>query len=84
MTDWSKSGIIRTKPVFEGHASNVSAVALHPELPLILTGSEDGTVRLWHPNTYILESTLNYGLEPIWTIACLRGSNNVAVGYDEG
>ncbi|ODM95916.1 Coatomer subunit beta' [Orchesella cincta] len=68
----------------EGHASNVSAVAFHPELPVILTGSEDGTVRLWHANTYRLENTLNYGLERVWTIACLKGSNNVAVGYDEG
>lgn len=68
----------------EGHASNVSAVSFHPELPIILTGSEDGTVRLWHANTYRLESTLNYGLERVWTINCLRGSNNVAIGYDEG
>lgn len=43
-----------------------------------------GTVRIWHANTYRLESTLNYGLERVWTIACQRGSNNVAVGYDEG
>jgi len=68
----------------EGHASNVSAVGFHPELPIILTGSEDGTVRLWHANTYRLESTLNYGLERVWTIACLKGSNNVGIGYDEG
>ena len=26
----------------EGHAQNVSAVSFHPELPIILTGSEDG------------------------------------------
>jgi len=26
----------------EGHAQNVAAVAFHPELPIILTGSEDG------------------------------------------
>ena len=31
-----------------------------------------------------LESTLNYGLERVWTIACSRGSNDVALGYDEG
>lgn len=43
-----------------------------------------GTVRIWHANTYRLESTLNYGLERVWTIACQRGSNNVALGYDEG
>jgi len=26
----------------EGHAQNVAAVAFHPELPIIMTGSEDG------------------------------------------
>ena len=59
-------------------------VTFHPELPIILTGSEDGTVRIWHANTYRLENTLNYGLERVWTITCLKGSNNVALGYDEG
>lgn len=29
----------------EGHAQNISSVAFHPELPILLTGSEDGTVR---------------------------------------
>lgn len=43
-----------------------------------------GTVRIWHANTYRLESTLNYGLERVWAIACQKGSNNVALGYDEG
>lgn len=68
----------------EGHAQNVSAVSYHPELPIIMTGSEDGTVRIWHLNTYRLENTLNYGLERVWTICCLKGSNSVALGYDEG
>jgi coatomer subunit beta' len=49
-----------------------------------MTGSEDGTIKLWHSNTYRLDSTLNYGLERVWTICCLKGSNNVAIGYDEG
>jgi len=49
-----------------------------------MTGSEDGTVKIWHANTYRLENTLNYGLERVWSIGCLRGSNNVALGYDEG
>ncbi|KAL0277835.1 UNVERIFIED_CONTAM: hypothetical protein PYX00_004979 [Menopon gallinae] len=68
----------------EGHAQNVTAVCFHPELPIMLTGSEDGTIRIWHAGTYRLESSLNYGLERVWTIACLRGSNNVTIGYDEG
>ncbi|CAF1122888.1 unnamed protein product [Didymodactylos carnosus] len=68
----------------EGHTQNVGCVAFHRELPIILSGSEDGTVKLWHSNTYRLESTLNYGMERCWTISCLKGSNNVALGYDEG
>nr|CAG4648502.1 EOG090X01FO [Polyphemus pediculus] len=68
----------------EGHAQNISSVAFHPELPILLTGSEDGTVKVWHSNTYRLETTLNYGLERVWTISCLPGSNNIALGYDEG
>lgn len=68
----------------EGHAQNVVCVSFHPELPIIMTGSEDGTVKIWHANTYRLETTLNYGLERVWCITALKGSNNVALGYDEG
>jgi coatomer subunit beta' len=68
----------------EGHSQNISCVAFHTELPLILTGSEDGTIKLWHSNTYRLDNTLNYGLERVWALCCLKGSNNVAIGYDEG
>lgn len=31
-----------------------------------------------------LENTLNYGMERIWAIAVLKGSNSVAFGFDEG
>lgn len=68
----------------EGHTNNVSAVAFHPSLPIILSGSEDGSIRIWHANTYRLENTLNYGMLRVWSIGCLKNSNNVAVGYDEG
>ncbi|VDO70375.1 unnamed protein product, partial [Heligmosomoides polygyrus] len=54
----------------------------HPEVSI--PGSEDSTVRLWHANTYRLETTLNYGLERVWCIQAQRGSNTVAIGYDEG
>ncbi|CAB3979431.1 Coatomer subunit beta [Paramuricea clavata] len=79
--DYQNKSCVQT---LEGHAQNVSCVGFHPELPIILSGSEDGTVRLWHANTYRLESTLNYGLERVWTITMMKGSNNVALGYDEG
>ena len=51
---------------------------------LYLSSFHAGTVRIWHSSTYRLETTLNYGLERMWYICCLRGSNDVALGYDEG
>ena len=47
----------------EGHAQNVTAVCYHPELPIILTGSEDGSLRIWHANTYRLENSLRNSFE---------------------
>ena len=79
--DYQTKSCVQT---LEGHAHNVSAVSFHPELPLIITGSEDGTLRIWHQNTYRLENTLNYGLERVWAIGCMKSSNSVAIGYDEG
>jgi len=67
-----------------GHTANVSAVAFHPKLPVIISASEDNTVRVWHSTTYRLESTLNYRLERAWTVAVSANSQKVAIGFDEG
>ncbi|WFD26240.1 Coatomer subunit beta' [Malassezia nana] len=67
-----------------GHTSNVSFAVFHPSLPLLISGSEDGSVKLWHANTYRLESTLDYGLERVWCIAYKKQSHDIALGYDEG
>ena len=80
MWDYQTKACVQT---LDGHGHNISAVAFHPELPLILTGSEDGTVKLWHSTTYRLENTLNYGLERVWALGVIKGANSVAVGYDE-
>jgi coatomer subunit beta' len=58
----------------EGHSHNVTTAVFHPALPIIVTGSEDGTVRIWHSDTYRLEKTLNYGLERVWSIGFMKGS----------
>ncbi len=67
-----------------GHVSNVSFALFHPSLPLIISGSEDGLVKLWHASTYRLENTLDYGLERCWAAAYRKGANDIALGYDEG
>ena len=70
--DYQTKACVQT---LEGHSHNVSAVLFHPELPIIITGSEDGSVKFWHSTTYRLESTLNYGLERLWALGACKGSN---------
>ena len=68
----------------ESHTANVSFAIFHPSLPIILSGSEDGTIKIWHSSTYRLENTLSYGLERAWCVAYKKSGNEVAVGFDEG
>ena len=79
--DYQTKSCVQT---LEGHTHNVSCACFHPELPIIITGSEDGTLRIWHSSTFRLENTLNYGLERAWALGVCKGSNRVAVGFDEG
>lgn len=79
--DYQNKNCVQT---LEGHSQNVNFASFHPELPIIMSGSEDGTVRIWNSDTYRLENSLNYGLERAWCIAYQKGGNNVALGFDEG
>jgi len=79
--DYQSKTCIQT---LEGHSHNVSVVCYHPSLPVILSGSEDCSVKIWHSNTYRLERNLSYGFERVWALSYLKGSNKVAIGYDDG
>ncbi|KAJ2077279.1 Coatomer subunit beta' [Coemansia sp. RSA 988] len=79
--DYQNSSCVQT---LEGHSQNVVTVAYHPTLPIILTGSEDGTCRVWNASTYRLETSLNYGMDRVWAIGYSQHSNTVAVGHEEG
>ena len=68
----------------EGCTNNPSFAVFHPNLPIIISGSEDGTIKIWNNNTYRLENTLGYALERTWCVALRRDANNVAVGFNEG
>ncbi|ORY80985.1 putative COPI vesicle coat beta [Protomyces lactucae-debilis] len=70
--------------ILEGHTSNVSFAVFHPEIPVIVSGSEDGTIKIWHSGTYRLEQTLSYGLERAWCVGVLKGRNDICMGFDEG
>ncbi|BAT91583.1 hypothetical protein LR48_Vigan05g214800 [Vigna angularis] len=79
--DYQSRNCVQT---LEGHENNVSAICAHPELPIILTASEDSTVKIWDAVTYRLQTTLNFGLERVWTIGYKQGSSKLAFGCDKG
>ena len=56
---------------------------MFPGLSLLLSGSEDGNVKLWHSSNFNLESTLDFGFERCWAVASLRGNNRIALGFDQ-
>lgn len=68
----------------EYHQHNVACVSFLGDRPLILSGSEDGSVVLWNSTTYRNESVLNYNLERCWSSAYIKSMNRIALGYDLG
>ncbi|CAI0420879.1 unnamed protein product [Linum tenue] len=68
----------------EGHTNNVTAVAAHPELPIFVSVSEDGTLIIWDATTFKVTETLNCGLERVWAIGYKGGSNKMVFGCDKG
>jgi coatomer subunit beta' len=64
--DYLSKACIQT---MEGHNSNVFCAVFHPSLPLIVSGSEDGSVMVWNSGTYRCETTLSYALERAWCVS---------------
>ncbi|KAH8118761.1 hypothetical protein DFH11DRAFT_1540875 [Phellopilus nigrolimitatus] len=60
----SGSGICK----FSIPAGIFHVAVFHLDLPLLVSGSEDGTVKLWNSGTYCLENTLSYVLERTWVV----------------
>ena len=59
---------------------HVSFAFFHPNLPFIVGGSENETVKNWNSGAYRIENTLSYVLDCAW---CVADANEV-VGIDEG
>ncbi|KAM0901067.1 hypothetical protein ACQ4PT_020252 [Festuca glaucescens] len=68
----------------EGHADCITVVNLHPELPLLLTGSLDGTVRIWNSTTYKLENIIGFNLGAVHDFGCIKDSKRIVVGCQQG
>lgn len=68
----------------EGPADRITTVNLHPELPILITGSLDGTVRIWDSTTYKLENIIGFNLGAVHAFGCINGSTRIVVGCHQG
>ena len=39
---------------------------------------------MWHSSTFRMVTTLNFDMGRVWTLAVLKRSNDVAIGFDDG
>ncbi|CAA16920.2 putative coatomer subunit beta'' [Schizosaccharomyces pombe] len=70
--------------ILEGHTNNVSFAFFHSKFPIIISGSEDGTVKIWHTLSYSLIKSYNFSLDRAWCIAQNKDNGLVTVGFDNG
>ncbi|XP_066339723.1 uncharacterized protein [Miscanthus floridulus] len=62
------------------HLGSVYLIYCHPEHPVLVTGSEDGTVCLWNPTTLRPERTFNFGLREVHDVkVCMDSSRSYRV-----
>ncbi|CAM0878529.1 unnamed protein product [Alopecurus aequalis] len=70
----------------KGHAGHITSVQLHPDtkLSLLITGSLDGTVRIWNSTTYKLENIIGFNLGEVYAFGCITDSKRIVVGCHQG
>ncbi|KAK3145287.1 hypothetical protein QOZ80_4AG0326750 [Eleusine coracana subsp. coracana] len=68
----------------DGHAHHLNSIYCHPELPKVITGSQDGTVRIWDSFTYRLETIIDLNLGKVCAFGYISGLRRIIVGCHQG
>ena len=76
----------RPSPVrlFTGHSSDVSCCRWHPSSGLVVTGSDDRTVRLWDLRSAQGVRTLSDGMAAVSCVAVSHDGYKAAAGLEDG
>lgn len=81
---WDYETRTMVKVLDDGHTDNVDSVAVHPRMPVLVSGAEDRTLRFYQSNTFTYECELATELGRVWTCAASKhGEHMIAVGCDE-
>jgi coatomer protein complex subunit alpha (xenin) len=63
-----------------GHTNNVSCVLFHPKHELIVSNSEDRTIRVWDISKRLGVQTFRRESDRFWILAAHRDQNLLAAG----
>ena len=67
-----------------GHTNNVSCVLFHPKHELIVSNSEDRTIRVWDISKRLGVQTFRRESDRFWILAVHPDQNLLAAGHDSG
>jgi coatomer subunit alpha len=67
-----------------GHTNNVSCVLFHPKYELIISNSEDRTIRVWDIAKRLGVQTFRRDTDRFWILAAHPDQNLLAAGHDSG
>jgi coatomer protein complex subunit alpha (xenin) len=67
-----------------GHGNNVSSVLFHPQAKLMISNSEDKSIRVWCVERRTCMQTFRHENDRFWTIAAHPTLNLFAAGHDNG
>jgi coatomer protein complex subunit alpha (xenin) len=67
-----------------GHTNNVSCVMFHPKRELIVSNSEDKSIRIWDMSKQQVPQTWRRENDRFWMLAAHPTLNMMAAGHDSG
>jgi WD40 repeat protein len=79
---WANQG--RLLAMLEGHTGGVLSVALRTDGQLVVSGSLDGTIKLWEVSTERLLATLEGHSGAVWAVALSGDGQLLASGSEDG
>ena len=70
--------------VFSGHTDTVTSIASDSQRNLLVTGSDDGSIRFWSLETGGLLRTLDGKAGPVWSVYLQPGGDLFVSAHDDG
>ncbi|KAI9293997.1 WD repeat-containing protein wat1 [Neoconidiobolus thromboides FSU 785] len=62
--------------IFEGHTNNIVSIGFHPDNSWMVTGSEDGTLKIWDTRTPVIQRSYDHKA-PVNEVAIHPNSNQL-------